>query len=148
MTELEHQIDPALAGAIALQIKSAAPDAAVRARMRERVLQSASLRVKRRDEGSWQPLMPGISVKTLRRDAQAGTQTSLWRLDAAAVIPPHPHRYEEECLVLEGSVIHAGSEFLAGDYLLVPAGGEHGEFTTSQGALLLIRSELLPPGNS
>lgn len=144
MTERADRMDEGLAGEIALQFDGVnlRPDA--RARMRERIMNASSVLVQRRDEGEWQPLLPGIAVKTLRCDAQAGTQTSLWQLQPGAVIPSHPHAHEEECLVLEGSVTHAGMEYVAGDYLLVAPGALHGTFTAQHGALLLIRSEMLP----
>lgn len=115
--------------------------------LRERILARATgprTRVLRADEGEWVPFFPGIRIKTLRRDERAGTQTTLWRLAPGAVVPPHPHHHEEECLVIEGSVVHRGEEFVAGDYLLAPEGERHQPFVSPNGALLLIRSELLP----
>lgn len=105
-------------------------------RMRTRVVRAA--------EGEWVPFVPGIRIKTLRRDEADGTQTSLWRIEPGARVPPHPHTREEECLVLEGSVIHDGVEYFAGDYLLAPPGERHQPFLAPRGALLMIRSELIP----
>ncbi|MFY2764629.1 cupin domain-containing protein [Arenimonas sp. MALMAid1274] len=121
------------------------PDQA--AALRERVLAEARrvrTRVIRADEGEWKPFVPGIRIKTLRRDEADGTQTSLWRIEPGASVPPHPHTREEECLVLEGSVIHDEIEYFPGDFLLAPPGERHKPFLAPRGALLMIRSELIP----
>lgn len=133
----------ALAGLVPEQ--SPAPEAS--AALRARILADARrmrTQVTRADEGQWVPFVPGIRIKTLRRDEAEGTQTSLWRLDPGAVVPPHPHTREEECMVMEGSVVHDGVEYFAGDFLLAPVGERHHPFVAPNGALLLIRSELLP----
>jgi len=123
------------------------PGMALCQRMRARILADAArprTQVLRAAEGVWKPLVPGIVIKTLRRDERAGTQTSLWRIDPGAAVPPHPHTQEEECLVLEGSITHDGIEYFPGDFLLAPRGERHKAFLAPRGALLLIRSELIP----
>ena len=96
----------------------------------------------RLDEGEWYDLIPGIRIKSLRRDATS--QTTLWRVAPGAVVPPHPHSHEEECLILEGSLIHAGVEYFPGDYVFASAGERHMAFTSPRGALFLIRGEHVP----
>ncbi|GAB3727469.1 hypothetical protein GCM10028794_00110 [Silanimonas algicola] len=123
-----------------------APDVAgrLRATLMAR-LPRAPLAATRAHEGTWRPLLPGVRLKTLREDGiEAGTQTALWRLDAGAVIPGHRHATEEECLVLEGSVVYDDVEYHAGDFLLARRGEAHGPFHSPRGALLLIRGERLP----
>ena len=139
--ERDELLLAALAGLLPEQ--RPADEAGLRARVIARAT-APRTRVLRADEGEWVPMFPGIRIKTLRRDEGEGTQTTLWRLEPGAVVPPHPHHHEEECLVLEGSVVHAGSEYFAGDYLLAPVGERHQPFVAPKGALLLIRSELLP----
>lgn len=102
------------------------------------------MEVRRADEGRWYPLLPGIALKPLRIDVAGWTQTSLWRLEAGARVPPHPHTAEEECLVVGGSVLHAGVEYGPGDYILARRGLQHTEFVSPRGAMLLIRGELTP----
>lgn len=122
------------------------PDSA-RARSLARVMAHArtpGTRVLLAGEGEWVPLVKGIRIKTLRRDEQTGTQTSLWRLEPGARVPPHSHRHEEECLVLEGSVIHEGRRYGPGDFLHALPGSRHSPFESPDGALLMIRSELVP----
>lgn len=133
----------ALAGLVPAQ--APAPEAA--SALRARILADARrmrTKVVRADEGEWKPFVPGIRIKTLRRDEAAGTQTSLWRIESGAAVPPHPHTREEECLVLEGSVFHDGVEYFPGDFLLAPPGERHKSFEAPNGALLMIRSELIP----
>jgi len=148
MAESGDRLDPELAGQLALSLAPLPLSPQARVRLRERVLSAAApgMRVVRHDAGDWMPLLRGITVKTLRRDEAAGSQTALWRLEPGAVIPAHPHRQQEECMVLEGEVVHEGVCFRSGDYLSVDAGASHAAFTSPGGALLLIRSDLLPAG--
>ncbi|HEX4050823.1 MAG TPA: cupin domain-containing protein [Steroidobacteraceae bacterium] len=100
--------------------------------------------VVRQADGKWRALLQGVEVKILHVDRGGGTQTALWRLMPGARIPPHSHLKEEECLVLEGSVVNEDISYLKGDYLYTDAGSEHSEFVSPYGALLLVRNELLP----
>lgn len=136
-----------LAAALAGLLPDDPPDAARAGALRERILATARrsrTQVVRAGEGEWTPFVPGIHVKTLRKDLHSCTQTSLWRIEPGAVIPPHPHASEEECLVLSGSVVHDGVRYQTGDYLLAAPGERHKAFTSPEGAVLLIRGEFLP----
>jgi len=136
-----------LLAALAGLLPACEPDPDVRDRLRQRLLARVAvprMHVLRADEGQWQPVLPGIRIKTLRRDEREGTQTALWSMEPGAKVPPHPHHHEEECLILEGSVLHGGVEYFAGDYLLAEAGLQHEVFIAPKGALLMIRSELVP----
>jgi len=122
---------------------SACLDANKREAMRERLLDRAGreMVVTRREEQRWQSFLPGIRVKILHTDTEAGVQTALWRLDAGARIPAHPHDQDEECYVLEGSLEHRGERFEAGDYMMAPAGSRHSQIRAPEGAIMLIRGE-------
>ena len=136
-----------LAAALAGLLRDAPPDPTSAARLRGRILDEARrdrTQVLRAEEGEWVAFLPGVHIKSLRKDTQAQTQTTLWRIAPGGVIPPHPHTSEEECLVLEGSVVHDGVEYRAGDYLLAAAGVHHKAFTSPAGALLMIRGECVP----
>jgi anti-sigma factor ChrR (cupin superfamily) len=137
-------IDAQLAGEMATGLAAAPMPDAVRERLRARILErAAGIRVVRADAGEWIPLLPGISIKRLRSDRERRSETNLWRLDAGAIIPEHDHHDDEECLVLEGSIIQDGVEYRAGDYLHARAGSRHVPLRTPHGALLLIRSQSL-----
>nr|WP_225444327.1 cupin domain-containing protein [Pseudomarimonas arenosa] len=93
----------------------------------------------------FRPFIPGVKIRPLRVDWEGKTQTSLWRLEPGASIPPHRHTAEEECLIMEGSLIWGGKEYGPGDFLLARPGAHHEEFRSPKGALLMIRSELSQP---
>lgn len=143
---LHRQSRSVLLDALADAVVPVAPADSARERMRDRLLASISpeIRVVRGDEGEWRPFLHGITIKILRRDSTEGTQTALYRLRAGARIPSHRHRREEECLVLEGSVTHAGEKYVAGDYLVAAARSVHEPFESPHGALLMIRGERPP----
>ena len=125
-------------------------DPARKAALRRRILAATLpraaplLEIRRSEEGRWYPLLPGIALKPLRVDVPGWTQTSLWRLDPGARVPPHAHAADEECLVVAGSVVQGGIEYRSGDYILARRGLQHAEFVSPQGAMLLIRGELSP----
>jgi anti-sigma factor ChrR (cupin superfamily) len=102
-----------------------------------------SMQVVRREQGQWHSIFPGVSIKVLHENTQEHTHTTLWRLQPGASVPRHRHSIDEECLILEGSILHAGTEYFAGDYLLSPKGVPHDQFIAPQGALFLIRGEHL-----
>lgn len=139
-----------LINALAQALVPLAPDAHAHTRMRGRILTHAGLletEVVRAASGDWRQLLPGIRIKTLRLDRAQGTQTSLWELAPGSRIPGHSHVYEEECLVLEGSISHGADTYGAGDYLYARKGVQQLEVFSATGALLLIRSELVPHTN-
>lgn len=135
-----------LLAALAGLLPAIEPANGVRDRLRQQLLARVGpprMHVLRADEGEWMPFLPGVRIKTLRKNEREGTQTTLWRVEPGARVPPHPHRREEECLILEGSVVHGGVEYFAGDYLLAEAGLDHDTFFAPKGALFMIRSELV-----
>jgi len=147
MTPRKPPLDDLLLAALAGLVPEQEPAAGASAALRSRILAKARemrTQVIRADEGEWVPFVPGIRIKTLRRNEAEGTQTSLWRIEPGASVPPHPHTREEECMVMEGSVVHDDVEYFAGDFLLAPVGERHKPFFAPRGALLLIRSELIP----
>lgn len=147
MRSPEVAIDETLLSALAGLVPEKVPDRAASSALRARILAQARqmrTQVIRANDGEWVPFVPGILIKTLRRNEAEGTQTSLWRIEPGASVPPHPHTHEEECKVMEGSVVHDDVEYFPGDFLLAPVGERHKPFFAPKGALLLIRSELLP----
>lgn len=118
-------------------------DSDKRQSMRERLLERAGreMAVTRACDKAWRPFLPGVRLKVLNSDENAGVQTALWRLDPGARIPAHPHDHDEECYVLEGTLEHRGEHFEAGDYMMAPAGSRHSQISAPDGALMLIRGE-------
>lgn len=149
MTDRRRALTAWLAARLAALMPAWAMPPKRRALLRERVLAragEAATRVLRGDEGEWRALCPGIQVKSLRRDPVEGSETSLWRLEPGARVPGHGHEREEECLVIQGAVLIDGQAFASGDYLLAEPGVRHAPVASAQGAVLLIRSGLLPRG--
>lgn len=116
-----------------------------KARMKRRLLATAgqSMTVVRDRDRDWEKVLPGVFVRILHTDEAAGVQTALWRLDAGARIPAHPHEHDEECFVLEGCLEHRQERYCAGDYMMAPAGSRHATITSPEGALMLIRGEVI-----
>ena len=138
--------DAPLIAALAGLLREQLPAEGVRLQLRATILARATgnntVHAQRLAEGDWQALLPGISVKTLRRDAT--TQTTLWRVQPGGTVPGHVHSHEEECLILEGSIVHAGVEYFPGDFLLALPGERHRVFESPRGALFMIRGEPVP----
>ena len=94
------------------------------------------------DQAPWQRFLPGIDVKVL--NAQDSTETAIWRMQPGAKIPPHPHAQDEECLILQGSLLVEHVRYHVGDFLMARAGESDPIFYAPDGALLLIRAGLRP----
>ncbi|MCK7594080.1 cupin domain-containing protein [Pseudomarimonas salicorniae] len=141
------EIEPALQDALLAAISGPAPSARRLAKLRARVLDAAGqppVAIFKLEEDAFKPLFPGVRIRPLRMDPVANSQTSLWRLEPGAVIPSHDHLGEEECLIMEGSIVWNDREYTPGDFLLARPGAHHEPFVSPNGCLLMIRSELTP----
>lgn len=136
---LAPEADSAMLEAIAPQ----ALDGFHRQALRQRILARAgadadrSIRTVRADEGEWKVLLPRVKIKVLRDGPDA--QSYLLRLEPGAVLPPHHHPADEECVVLEGEVRLGEVVARAGDYHLAPRGRTHDPIVSETGALLFLR---------
>lgn len=138
----DNQKETVLLAVLAGELPAQPVSADVSARVREKIfarLAEPSQRVLRASEGEWQLVLPGISIKRLRQDADS--ETTLWRMDAGAELPSHAHSQDEECLILEGSLVQGDAEYFPGDFVLALAGRRHASFVSPRGALFLIRGE-------
>jgi hypothetical protein len=120
-TRLDADVVQALCAAVADEPVAVARREGLRRRLLRRVAAAgpAHLTIAPDDasDGSrWQPFAEGIRIRVLHRGE--GTLSYLLRLDAGACLPPHRHRQDEECVVLEGRL-------RIGDDVVVPAGGYH-----------------------
>jgi quercetin dioxygenase-like cupin family protein len=90
--------------------------------------------VLRSHEGAWVASPdPGVSYRFLH-----GKKTVLVRMDPGASCSRHEHAFNENCLVLEGTVEDADMKLSAGDFLFMPAGTSHSASYSETGCLLLI----------
>jgi redox-sensitive bicupin YhaK (pirin superfamily) len=92
----------------------------------------------------WQTLAPGLSLRLLAWPGDGGVAPFLLRLDAGSTIPPHRHRHDEWCLLLEGEMHSEDLLLLPGDFQLARAGGLHREVASEGGALLYIHGDVEP----
>jgi anti-sigma factor ChrR (cupin superfamily) len=97
------------------------------------------------DDGDWQPFLEGVAIKVLRE--HAGMLSYLLRLQPGAVLPPHRHPHDEECIVLEGR-LRVGSriEIGPGGYHLAHSGALHASITTETGATIFLRGAVPEAG--
>ena len=74
----------------------------------------------------WKPTqVPGIDIKVLVQDKETGLLTALFRWQPGTELPLHEHVEIEQSWVLEGSIVDAEGEALAGSYVWRPQGNRH-----------------------
>ena len=88
------------------------------------------------DDG-WEWFSPRVKMKVLRSDP--ASTSYLLKLEAGAIVWPHRHRQDEECMVLEGEISIGDLRVGAGAYHLAPAGMVHQPIRTDVGATLFLR---------
>lgn len=144
----EAELEDALIGRLAESLAPISPPAALAARLRRRLLDTVRAAAAEKSdvhltiraaEGNWSEILPGVSMKLLREDR--ATRSYLLRLEAGAHLPAHPHRIDEECLVLSGDVWLGDVQAHAGDFHLARGGTLHGEIRSESGCLLYLRGE-------
>lgn len=86
------------------------------------------------NDGAWRKLAPGVRMKRLW-----GKRTLLIECEPGAVVPAHRHRTYEHSLILSGDVTSDEGDYQAGDYQGMPAGSEHGAWSTRGGCRVLIQ---------
>ena len=111
----------------------------VRRRLLERIADadSSHLTITDRD-GDWQPFTDGVVIKVLRE--HAGTLSYLLRLAPGAVLAPHRHPQDEECIVLDGRLrVGRRIELGPGSYHLAHGGALHATICSDSGATIFLR---------
>jgi quercetin dioxygenase-like cupin family protein len=91
----------------------------------------------RADDGQWQPFGPGLSLKVLHE--AGGVMSYLLRLAPGAVLPPHRHPMDEECVVLEGALRIGELEVAAGGFHLGRQDVLHMPIVSERGAVIFLR---------
>ncbi len=114
--------------------------ATIRERVLKRIHSTRALTTIQVDEGEWAPFSPKVSIKVLRRDVD--TQSYLLRLEPGAVLLPHVHVHDEECMVLEGEMRIGNLVVKQGAYHLAPRGVAHEPIRSEFGALLFLRGAI------
>lgn len=111
----------------------------IRRRLMERVADADGTHVTiDAQAGAWQPFLDGVAIKVLRE--HAGVLSYLLRLDPGAVLPPHRHPLDEECVVLQGSLrVGSSTEIGPGGYHLAYGGALHATISAPTGATVFLR---------
>jgi anti-sigma factor ChrR (cupin superfamily) len=110
----------------------------VKARVLDRICASQHLTVQA-DAGGWRPFLPGIEFKHLHGDETSGVMSYYLKLAPGAVIPPHRHPHDEECIVLSGELIIGDLHVPAGGFHLARAGLDHAPISSVAGAMIFLR---------
>lgn len=84
----------------------------------------------------WRQHDDGITYRVLKVDERSKRQTLLVKMQPGAVLKSHSHRFEEECLVIEGDLRYGDLVLRAGDYHHAWAGAHHADGVTTGGCLL------------
>ena len=115
------------------------PASRVKTRFLDSIGSQPSFGALRMNEGKWrQGDGPGITYKKLHFDNASGLLTILVRMEPGAHYPAHRHSLLEQCLVLEGDLIHDGHVYGPGDFTWAEAGSIDPGLHTERGTLLLI----------
>jgi len=91
----------------------------------------------RSEEGEWQRIGTGVTMKALRSHPASGSSSALLKFEPGASFPAHNHPGGEEVYVLEGDVRLGHYVLHRGDYLYTPPGGKHAA-SSRNGCLLLV----------
>ena len=141
------EFDPALALALASSADAAAPRSEVKLQLMEVVTAGAVPRgfsFRWAADPDWLPHpVPGIRMKVLAVNREAGYATLLLDVAPGTRFPPHHHDGAEECYVLSGSLVTCNRRLRAGDFVHADAGTDHDELRTEEGCrvLLVVRPE-------
>ena len=133
------------AAELALSQAAAQPPAALKARLLDRIRSTPQVRPQgtlgsiRAHEGKWRETgLPGVTYKVLFHDREAALVTTLVRLAPGAVYPAHRHNKAEQCLIVEGDLLHDNHQYGPGDFTWAEPGSIDPQLSTRNGALLLI----------
>ncbi len=106
------------------------------ARVRDENNTGNTVTIRKSDDG-WEWFSPRVKIKVLRSDPDSTSY--LLKLEPGAIVWPHRHRQDEECMVLEGEISIGEERASAGAYHLAPAGMTHQPIRTETGATLFLR---------
>jgi quercetin dioxygenase-like cupin family protein len=123
--------------ALAASVAPALPPVELRQRLLDQISQMQPLPVMeivRADEAGFiKTPMPGVLIRYLK-----GKNTFLVRMSPKSHLPAHEHKFNEQCLMLEGSVSGDGQTAHAGDFVFMPVGSLHKPLYSEEGCLFLI----------
>jgi hypothetical protein len=123
--------------ALAASVPPVAPPAELRQRLLDQISQVQSQTgmtiVRANEAGFVQTPMPGVQIRYLKDKS-----TFLIKMAPKSHLPAHEHKFNEQCLMLEGSVSGDGQTAYAGDFVYMPAGSLHQPLYSEEGCSFLI----------
>lgn len=136
---LDDDIVQALLDAQRAEPADALPAARIKRTLLQRIAAAETRHLTVPHEGGlWQPFGSGIDIKVLHETD--GVMSYLLRLAPGAVLQPHRHPIDEECVVLEGRLrIGATLELGPGSFHLARRDALHAPITTVDGATIFLR---------
>jgi anti-sigma factor ChrR (cupin superfamily) len=140
----EPVIDPQVLDVLLEAVAPVAPPDGLRAQVLERIHKTVSDNdfITLPGHTGWVEWFPGVEIKRLSVDEQAGTKSFLLRAQAGVSLPEHGHQGLEECMVLEGEFTMGDMIFRAGDYHAAAAGTTHGMTSTRTGVTVYLRAAI------
>jgi len=93
---------------------------------------------RRRTEGVWVSVAPGVTMRMLYVHPADGTRSAIMRMQAGSTVPAHEHDELEECFVIDGSIRINDAEYGSGDHVLGRRGSLHPTIASTCGATLLL----------
>lgn len=137
-------IEPAVFESLLESIAPIVPPVGLRGKILERAraaVPEGHFITLRQQEG-WRDLLPGVRVKILFVDHQAGTKSFLLHAAPGTRLPEHQHNGDEECLVLEGEFTLGDMTLRRGDFQSALKGSTHGSSFTENGVLVYLRASV------
>jgi quercetin dioxygenase-like cupin family protein len=116
-----------------------APDSSLEQRLFQKIGKPSApveseTKILRSDEGSWTEVASGVRVRFLHK-----RRTMLVKMDPNSRYPTHTHAFDEQCLVVEGTIEDAdGNVAHAGDFVFMAKGTTHPPLFSEKGALFLV----------
>lgn len=136
---IDADVADALARDAAAEPMSPAAAARIKHRLLERMArEERSHTTIQASDDTWQPFDKGVQIKVLHEDG--GIMSYLLRLAPGATLAPHRHPVDEECVVLEGTLM-IGDDLAvaAGGFHLAHRGALHAAVSTVTGATIFLR---------
>jgi anti-sigma factor ChrR (cupin superfamily) len=134
--------EEALLAQLAAMVDPVAPRPEIRGRLVARIASYEALKPAvdiRPYDAEWIPAgEPGVEMRKLYRNRDAGLTTMMLRMAPGARLPAHTHGEDEQCLVISGDVRSGEVVYRAGDFVVMGKGSHHPEICTEDGNVLLL----------
>jgi anti-sigma factor ChrR (cupin superfamily) len=132
-----------IAAQTSLALPESSPSPSIKARLMAKIrpaeVNPPEMTVLRGGTGEWcESGIPGIQFQLLHHDEEADLVTQLVRMAAGTVYPAHYHKKDEQCYVLQGSILLDRALLGAGDFSIAHATSDHRHISTATGCTLLI----------